>query len=199
MTRKKDSNETLKADLNIQDSESDAKGTGSQEEKTDGSVSPEAVDADTVKNSSGIPVNQDPAPDPTAELMKQLDEMKERLYRTAAEYENFRKRTAKERESIGLNAAADTVAAFLPILDNITRARDVAKDADKAVKEGLALVLKQFDEILDKLGVSPIPAVGESFDPQKHNAVMHITDDKLEENRVVEEYQKGYQLGDRVI
>lgn len=121
--------------------------------------------------------------------------------RTMAEYDNFRKRTQKEKEALYITASCDAVTTLLPVLDNLERAAEAAKTAKEvgAVAEGIDMVLKQFKEAFDALSVEEIPAVGEEFDPLLHNAVMHIDDESVDTNIVVEQFQKGYKLKDKVL
>lgn len=132
-----------------------------------------------------------------------IGELKDKLLRLTAEYDNYRKRTTREKEMLYESAKADTVAAFLPLFDNIEKAIAAKpENADgvwKAFSDGVDLMKKQMADILDKLGAEAIDAVGEAFDPELHNAVMHIDDDTFGENVVAEEFQKGFKLGDRVI
>lgn len=132
-----------------------------------------------------------------------IDSLKDKILRISAEYDNYRKRTQKEKDSLYSVAKADTVAAFLPLLDNIEKAvktmPEVTEGEWKAVSDGVALIKKQLEEILKKLGVTEIPALGEQFDPELHNAVMHVEDSEKGENTVVEEFQKGFKIDDRVV
>jgi len=135
------------------------------------------------------------------EKVKQCDEYFDKLQRTAAEFDNFKKRTAKEKEALYSDATSDAVAAFLPVIDNIERALDAAGNeaSDNSLREGVELVYRQFKEVLDKLNVSVIEAVGKEFDPNLHNAVSHVDDEEYGENIVVEEFQKGYIYKDKVV
>lgn len=121
-------------------------------------------------------------------------ELEDKYMRLCAEYDNYQKRTTKEKEARYSDAVIDTCAAFLPVLDNLVRALEVEVSGDEAlkVKEGVELVAKQMNEVLAKLDVTEIAAVGEEFDPNLHNAIQHIEDDSVTENTVVEEYMKGY-------
>lgn len=123
---------------------------------------------------------------------------KEKYLRLAAEYDNFRKRSIKERESLFTDIRCDTIEKFLPVYDNIERALNQETE-DKAYYEGIKMIMTQLLEILEKLGVKEIPAVSEKFDPSCHNAVMHIDDENFGDNEIVEEFQKGFMLGDKVI
>lgn len=134
---------------------------------------------------------------------KKIAELSDKILRITAEYENFRKRTAREKESLYEMAKSDTVAAFLPLFDNIEKAIKVKpNDASgewKAFSEGVDLMKKQMADILTSLGVTAIDAVGEEFNPELHNAVMHVEDEEAGEGVIVEEFQKGFKTGDRVI
>lgn len=135
------------------------------------------------------------------EKSKKCEEYFAMLQRTTAEFDNYKKRTAKEKESLYSDAVSDVVSAFLPVLDNIERAvqaTDSNSEPEK-LKEGVELIFRQFKDIMSKLGVEEIEAVGNNFDPKLHNAVMHISDDSMSENVVVEEFQKGYIYKERVI
>ena len=115
-----------------------------------------------------------------------------------AEYDNFRKRSAKERENTYADVRADTVVKFLPVYDNLVRALAQATE-DEAYRKGVEMIMAQLEEILAKLGVEAIPAVGEVFDPKLHNAVMHVEDESCGEGIIVEEFQKGFRMGDKII
>ena len=132
------------------------------------------------------------------EFEKKYNDVNEKYLRTLAEYDNYRKRTIKEKESIYPEAKAVVVEKFLPVLDNFQRAIDSAENKD-AFYEGVVMLKKQMDEVLGALGVEEIKAVGEEFNPEVHNAVMHVEDEEAGENIIVEEFQKGYKIGDRVI
>ena len=132
------------------------------------------------------------------EFEKKYNDVNEKYLRTLAEYDNYRKRTIKEKESIYPEAKAVVVEKFLPVLDNFQRAIDSAENKD-AFYEGVVMLKKQMDEVLGALGVEEIKAVGEEFNPEVHNAVMHVEDEESGENIIVEEFQRGYKLGDRVI
>lgn len=132
-----------------------------------------------------------------AELEAAVSEREDKYLRICAEYDNFRRRSAKEREGVYSDAYSDAINALLPVLDNLGRA--VGCDDPKALADGLALILKSFDEGLAKLGIEEIKAQGETFDPERHYAVLHVDDENYGENEVVEVLQKGYTRGDKVI
>lgn len=127
-----------------------------------------------------------------------LAEKEDQYLRLAAEYDNYRKRTAKEKESAWTQAKADTVAAFLPVYDNLERALK-QETSDEAYAKGVEMTMKGLQDVLTKLGVEVIPALGETFDPNCHNAVMHVEDESAGENTVVEVFQQGFTCGDKVI
>jgi len=138
------------------------------------------------------------------ELLSQKEteskELMDRLQRLAAEYDNFRKRTQREKEKIYSETVSEVVASFLPIVDNLERALKAAEDEEsKGLKEGVTLIFRQLSDILAKLGVKPIEAVGAEFDPQYHNAVMHVEDEQYGHNIIVEEFQKGYIYKDEIV
>ena len=138
------------------------------------------------------------ADDKCAELEKKCAELSDKYLRTLAEYDNYRKRTIKEKESIYPEAKAVVVEKFLDVLDNLERALETAQQTD-SLYEGVCLVKKQMDDVLKSLGAEVIKTEGESFDPKLHEAVMHIEDESLDENIIVEEFRKGYRIGDRVV
>ena len=127
-----------------------------------------------------------------------LADQQEQYLRLAAEYDNYRKRTAKEKESAWVQARADTVAAFLPVYDNLERALK-QQTQDEAYAKGVEMTMKGLQDVLAKLGVEQIPALGERFDPNCHNAVMHVEDESVGESTVVEVFQQGFACGDKVI
>lgn len=132
-------------------------------------------------------------------LSEELKKQKDLLMRTAAEYENFRKRTEREKRAIYSDATADAVAAILPIADSLEYAVKAQDGATAEYQKGLEMVNKQFQDALQKLGVSPIGEAGEEFNPVLHNAVAHIDDETIADNTIVEVFQKGYLLGEKVI
>lgn len=130
---------------------------------------------------------------------KQLESVKDQFVRLTAEYDNYRKRTAKEKDALYQDAKADTVRAFLAVYDNLERAVAAPGDEDSPHKKGLEMIFHQYQDILKNLGVTEIEAQGQPFDPEKHNAVMHIEDENLGESVVAQVFQAGFMLGDKVI
>lgn len=131
-------------------------------------------------------------------LAKLVADVNDKYLRLAAEYDNYRKRTAKEKESIYGDAKADTIKPLLAVYDNLERGIAQYDEADTH-RQGLELIARQFVEVLTKLGVTEIEALGQPFDPEKHNAVMHVEDEEAGENTIVEVFQKGFMLGEKVL
>ena len=137
-----------------------------------------------------------------AEIAKkdaEAKEQNEKYLRVVAEYDNFRKRSKAERESVYADACADVIGALLPVYDNIERAAAFADADAEKLAEGVRLTAKSFADALEKLGVTEIEAAGQPFDPKLHNAVMHVEDEAFGENTVAEVFQAGFQLGEKVI
>ena len=132
-------------------------------------------------------------------LAGQLATLNDQHLRLVAEYDNYRKRTTKEKETIYQDAKLDTIAKFLDIYDNLERAVTQAGDDDNVHKKGMEMIFHQLQGILEKLGVTIIDPAGQPFDPARHNAVMHVDDENLGENIVAQVFQKDFLLGDRVI
>ena len=142
---------------------------------------------------------RDEAEDIAAKKDEEINALNDRYQRLLAEYDNFKKRTVKEKEAIYTDSVRDTVAELLPVIDNLLRAVDAFEDKESDECKGVAMVLKQTEDIFAKIGVTEIEAVGQQFNPEFHNAVMHVDDDSYEDNTVVEEFQKGYIYKDKVI
>lgn len=153
-----------------------------------------------------VPETQETAPEAevveespeTHDTGAELKAAQDRYMRLAAEYDNFRKRSARERDAVFTEVRADTITKFLPVYDNLLRAVAMTPEGDPG-RKGIEMTLAQFETVLTKLGVSPIEALGKEFDPSVHNAVMHVEDDSVGENIVVEEFEKGFKLGEKVI
>ena len=132
------------------------------------------------------------------QLAQMVAESGDKYLRLAAEYDNYRKRTAKEKESLYGSAKADTVKPFLDVYYNLLRGAAQYAEGDPN-RTGLEMICKQFVDVLAKLGVTEIDALGKPFDPALHNAVMHVEDEEIEESTVVEVFQKGFIMGDKVL
>ena len=161
-------------------------------------VAPEAEQAEETVVTPEVEEAETPAEEVKTDHSEALAAAEDKFLRLAAEYDNYRKRTAKEKESIWTEAKAQTVAAFLPVYDNLERALK-QETADEAYKKGVELTMKGLQDAMTKLGVEVIPAMGETFDPNFHNAVMHVDDDAVEENTVVDVFQQGFKCGEKVI
>lgn len=141
-----------------------------------------------------------------AELTKKLEaaeaesaEMKDKYLRTLAEYDNFRKRSAKEREGVYADAVADSVTQLLPLFDNLKQAQQYADGDAAKVAEGVRMILSSVPDILGKMDVTEFGAPGETFDPTIHNAVLHVEDEEHGEGEILEVFQSGYRRGDKII
>ncbi len=143
--------------------------------------------------------------DEIIELKKQIDtqkielgETEDRLKRVAAEFDNYKKRSAKEKEMMYNSLLADIISKFLPVVDNLEKALE-AKTEDENYKQGIELVLRQFKDVLTASGVKEIETVGKTFDPELHEAVSSVIDENLGEKEIKQEYRKGYMIGNKVI
>ena len=132
-------------------------------------------------------------------LEDELKDTKDQLLRTAAEYANYRARSAKEKEQTYSNAKGNVVAEILPVIDNLERALSGEGNDYDALKQGVQMTMDGLMAVLEKLGVEQYGESGDAFDPNFHHAVMHIEDDTLGENVICDVFQKGYKIGDRVI
>ena len=132
------------------------------------------------------------------QIKADLEETTDRLKRLMAEFDNFKKRSAKEREGLYNSLLADIVSSFLPVVDNLEKAVN-SNTEDTGYKQGVELVLKQFTDVLSSLGVKEIETVGATFNPEYHEAVSSVQDENLGEKEVKEVFRKGYKIGDRVI
>ena len=168
---------------------------------SDGSVSDIALaDNDTYSSQlEELKKQQQELDKQIADADKKLADEQDKYLRLAAEYDNYRKRTAKEKESLYADAKIDTVKALLGVYDNLERGIAQYGDEESPHRKGLEMVFNQFKESLKKLGVETMDAVGQPFDPEKHNAVMHIEDESYGESTVVEVLQQGFTLGDKVL
>lgn len=133
-----------------------------------------------------------------AKAAAEIASLNDKYLRLYAEYDNFRRRSQKEKEGIYGDAKADTLKEFLPVYDNLVRALATATQ-DEAYAKGVEMIMAQFEKTMEKLGVTRIESLGQTFDPELHNAVMHTDDDTRGENEIVEVFQEGFKLGDKVI
>ena len=130
---------------------------------------------------------------------EKIDQLEDRVKRQMAEFENFRKRTDKEKQAMFDTGAKSVIEKILPVVDNFERGLDVAEDKEDPFVQGMEKIYKQFLSALDGMGVKAIEAVGNEFNPDFHNAVMHVDDENVGDNIVVEEFQKGYMYRDSVV
>lgn len=131
-------------------------------------------------------------------MKNELEETTDRLKRLMAEFDNFKKRSAKERDGLYHSLVSDIVSSFLPVVDNLEKAVG-SNTEDEGYKQGIELVLKQFIDVLTSLGVKEIEGVGSTFNPEYHEAVSMIQDESKQSQEIVEVFRKGYQIGDKVI
>ena len=164
-----------------------------ENENIEGSKIPEAID--NTEKKSQVYKNENPE---IVKLKEELENTTDRLKRIAAEFDNYKKRNAKEREMLYSSILGDVALAFLPVLDNLEKAEN-AETEDQNYKQGIDLVLKQYIDVLASFGVKPIESVGKTFDPELHEAVSMVQDETLGEKEIKEEFRKGYKLGDKVI
>ncbi len=155
----------------------------------------------TKKNETAEEVKAEKAAEPTAEekLAAELTETKDNLLRIMAEYDNFRKRSQKEKEAAFGDSKASVISEFLPLYDNFGRAESQEVTDLDSYKKGIQMIYSQFGEILKKLGVEEFGENGDMFDPNIHNAVMHDDDPEAPENSITDVFSKGYKMGDRII
>jgi len=130
-------------------------------------------------------------------LQEKLNESNDKYLRMLAEYDNYRRRSQKERENIYSDVRADTVKKFLPVFDNLLRA--ATYEQDEEAKQGAVAILTQFKSVLEGLGITEIDALGKKFDPALHEALLHIDDEKYGEGEIVLELEKGFKMGDKII
>ena len=149
----------------------------------------------TNENDNIQEINQD---DELIKTKQELEETHDRYKRIMAEFDNYKKRSQKEREGLYNSLVSDIVTSFLPILDNLEKAVNT-KTADEGYKQGVEMVQKQFIDTLSNLGVTPIPTVGEQFNPEFHEAVSSVNADDLQSGTIKEEFRKGYKIGQKVI
>ncbi len=164
----------------------------------------EAVEEEVKPEAEEPKQEEKPAKEPEAkaekepDLKTQLAAEKDKYLRLLAEYDNFRRRTQKEKENIYTDVRGETLKKFLPVYDSLWRALTQTAEDDPA-RKGLEMIMTQYENALTQLGVSLIEAVGQPFDANFHNAVMHVEDESVGENIVVEEFEKGFKIGDKVL
>ena len=169
-------------------------------------LSPENTEAEAAAETAEETPEETPAKEKKAKKKKEkgpskdeeIAALNDKYLRLYAEYDNFRRRSQKEKSDIYAEVKANAVADFLPVYDNLVRAL-AAPTEDEAYRKGVEMIMTQFGHTLEKLGVTQIPALGEKFNPELHNAVMHCDDEEKGENEIVEVFQEGFKLGDKTI
>ena len=141
---------------------------------------------------------EEPAAPEEEDKDRKLSEANDKYLRLLAEYDNFRKRSSQEKENLYADIKADTLTKFLPVYDNLERALNTQTE-DEAYKKGVEMIMAQFKDTMQKLGATAYGEAGETFDPNLHNAVMHCEDEEKGENEIVEVFQKGFKIGDKVV
>ena len=158
----------------------------------------ETAEADAVETPETFTVTREQMEKMEA-LAGQLAALNDKYLRLAAEYDNYRKRTAREKENTYQDAKMDTIKSFLEVYDNLERAVQQAGDEENVHKKGMEMIFHQLENVLEKLGVTVEDPAGQAFDPLKHSAVMHVDDENFGENIVSQVFQKGFLLGEKVI
>lgn len=150
------------------------------------------------KEADGKKPEAEKAEEKKPDLKAEMDTLNDKYLRICAEYDNFRKRSQKEKDSLYGDVKAETLKKFLPVYDNLVRALAQSTE-DEAYRRGVEMIMNQFNVTMEKLGVTEIECLGKKFDPAFHNAVMHVEDEEKGENEIVEVFQKGFMMGDKVI
>lgn len=168
------------------------------EEKNEESTA-ENKEAEKEEKQDSQKTEKNTAESESEKLQKELAAAKEAHIRTLAEYDNYRKRSTKEKQAAYGDAKADCIKELLPMMDNFERAIAAEATDVEGFKKGVEMIFKNFTDVLSKLGVEAFGEKGEKFDPNIHNGVMHVEDEELPENSVAEVFSKGYKLGDRIL
>lgn len=196
-TKTQDSNTQEKSGQNKPGQEKSGQNTSAQEKSGQNITGQDKPDQDK----PGRDTEYESICEKLDEKTKQCEEYFNKLQRSAAEFDNYRKRSQREREVLCTDVTGDVIAKFLPVVDNLERALTAfdGSEAAKSFKEGVELVLRQFRDVLKNLEVEEIDAIGKKFDPNLHEAVMHAEDESKGSAEIVEEFQKGYKLKEKVI
>ena len=168
---------------------------GTEPEKTEEKTAGKKEDKKASKKDGRPDAEKKEAQSSPAEELKGAND---RYLRLLAEYDNYRKRSQKEKDSLYADVKSDTVAKFLPVYDNLVRALAQSTE-DEAYRKGVEMIMTQFNTTLEKLGATRIESLGQKFDPSLHNAVMHVEDEEKGENEIVEVFQEGFLMGEKVI
>ena len=169
--------------------------TGTEPEKAEEKTAGKKEDKKASKKDGKPDAEKKEAQSSPAEELKGAND---RYLRLLAEYDNYRKRSQKEKDSLYADVKSDTVAKFLPVYDNLVRALAQSTE-DEAYRKGVEMIMTQFNTTLEKLGATRIESLGRKFDPSLHNAVMHVEDEEKGENEIVEVFQEGFLMGEKVI
>ncbi|MCI6649087.1 MAG: nucleotide exchange factor GrpE [Lachnospiraceae bacterium] len=190
-----------KKDEELMEPKSEEEASKKAEEKTESKeAGTEKTDDKSKETNEKKPESKKDKKEKTDPKDEKIKSLQDQVLRQMAEFDNFRKRTEKEKASMYSAGAGDVIAKFLPVLDNFERGlADVSDDTDDAFQKGVLAIYKQFKTALDGLGVQEIDALGKTFDPNFHNAVMHVDDKDKGEQEIVEVLQKGYTYNDKVI
>lgn len=191
MSKEKENEKELELEQEETAQEDVTEEVNEQEESTEETPEVNAEEEQTAEEKQSEPTEEE-------KLRKELDESKDKYLRLMAEYDNFRKRSAKERLELSATVKGNTIGEILPVFDNFERAL-AAETQDTNYKAGVEMIFKQFGDMLTKLGVEIIDPIGQTFDPNIANAVNQIEDENLGENEVAQVFQKGYKIGDKVI
>ena len=179
-------------------SKKDKEKAAPETEKQEVSEAAETVEGTPEAPNEEAPVAEAPQEPELEKTQKALAAEHDKYLRLAAEYDNFRKRSIKEKDARYADAKADTVGKFLPVYDNLERALS-NKTSDEAYKKGVELIMTELKKIMTGLGVEEFGETGDAFDPNAHNAVMHVENEELGENVIAQVFQKGFRIGDKVI
>ena len=169
-------------------------------DRTPAEESPEKKAEETKTDDVQTPVQNagEAAAEEKTDFEAELKAEKEKHLRLLAEYDNYRKRSARERENIFADIRCDTVTKFLPVYDNLVRALEQSTE-DEAYRKGVEMIMTQFQEVLERLGIAEIETEGKPFDPTLHEAVVHEVDETKGEGEIVQEFRRGFKMGDKVI
>lgn len=159
---------------------------------------PEEITEEAAENTGDTAQDAENAEDEGAKLSEELEQVKDRLIRTMAEYDNFRKRSAREKDALRADIITSVTSKFLPVLDNLERAL-AAECSDENYKKGVQMIYDSFMQTLGDLGVKEIESDGAAFDPAKHQAVQRVESDEFESGMIAQTFAKGYMVGDKVI
>ena len=163
----------------------------------DNKMNEETVSEETAETQAADNKEMKQLTEKLAKTEAELAAMNDKYLRMIAEYDNYRKRSVKEKESAYADAYGDAISAILPVIDNLERA--LMFSDGEALTEGVRMTLKQFEDTMSRLGVNAYGERGEEFDPNIHNAIMQVEDSELDENKIAEVLQKGYRKGDKII